>query len=56
MNKSLEILLSKLGISKNQLGCSSGAEWFAKGEIIKSFSPVDGQKNWANTNFNFRRL
>ena len=44
MNKSLEILLSKLGISKNQLGCSSGAEWFAKGEIIKSFSPVDGQK------------
>tara|TARA_B100000767_G_C19778637_1_gene544495 strand:- start:13345 stop:14883 length:1539 start_codon:yes stop_codon:yes gene_type:complete len=44
MNKSLEILLSKLGISKNQLGCSSGAEWFAKGEIIKSFSPVDGQE------------
>lgn len=44
MNKSLEILLNKLGISKNQLGSSTGAEWFAKGEIIKSFSPVDGQE------------
>ena len=44
MNKSLEILLNKLSISKNQLGCSSGVEWFAKGEMITSFSPVDGKE------------
>ena len=26
------------------MGCSSGVEWFAKGEIITSFSPVDGKE------------
>ena len=42
MSESIQSLLKKLDIDKNQSGCSTGANWFAKGTIIESKSPVDG--------------
>ena len=42
MSESIQSLLKKLDIDKNQSGCSTGANWFANGTIIESKSPVDG--------------
>jgi len=38
----IEISLQKLGINSNNLGTSTGSEFFASGEKIESHSPVDG--------------
>ena len=38
----IEISLQKLGITSNNLGTSTGSEFFASGEKIESHSPVDG--------------
>ena len=38
MSESIQSLLKKLDIDKNQSGCSTGANWFAKGTIIESKS------------------
>lgn len=38
----IEISLQKLGITSNNLGTSTGSEFFASGEKIESYSPVDG--------------
>jgi aldehyde dehydrogenase (NAD+) len=35
--------LEQLGVKEINLGTSTGSNWFANGEIIESFSPVDGQ-------------
>ena len=35
--------LKKLGVNKNNLGCSTGSNFFASGDDIQSFSPVDGK-------------
>ena len=35
--------LKTLGVNKNNLGSSSGSNFFASGEKIQSFSPVDGE-------------
>lgn len=36
-------VLKRLGIEEMNEGCSTGKNWFSKGEIIESFSPVDGK-------------
>ena len=38
----IEISLQKLGITSNNLGTSTGSEFFASGKKIESYSPVDG--------------
>ncbi|MEC9108558.1 MAG: aldehyde dehydrogenase family protein, partial [Bacteroidota bacterium] len=38
----IDISLQKLGITSNNLGTSTGSEFFASGEKIESHSPVDG--------------
>ncbi len=40
--KNTSLLLKKLGINKEQKGCSNGEEWFGSGEFIDSYSPVNG--------------
>jgi len=35
--------LKALGIHENNLGCSTGTNWFANGDTIESFSPTNGQ-------------
>ncbi len=35
--------LKKLGIQSINEGTSTGSQWFSNGEIIESYSPVDGQ-------------
>ncbi|MBT8272891.1 MAG: aldehyde dehydrogenase family protein, partial [Bacteroidia bacterium] len=35
--------LSKLGVSAINEGTSTGSNWFSNGELIESYSPVDGQ-------------
>ena len=35
--------LEKLGVKAINEGTSTGNEWFSNGEIIESYSPVDGQ-------------
>lgn len=35
--------LQILGVQKSNLGTSTGNQWYANGEIIESFSPVDGE-------------
>ncbi|HUH35212.1 MAG TPA: aldehyde dehydrogenase family protein [Moheibacter sp.] len=35
--------LQKLGLKEINNGTSTGTQWFASGEIIESFSPVDGK-------------
>jgi aldehyde dehydrogenase (NAD+) len=35
--------LKQLGVNKNNLGCSTGSNFFASGDDIQSFSPVDGK-------------
>jgi aldehyde dehydrogenase (NAD+) len=40
--KNITLLLNKLGINESQKGCSNGEEWFGSGDIIDSYSPVNG--------------
>ena len=35
-------ILMKLGVKDFQMGCHTGNEWHGSGEIIESYSPVDG--------------
>ena len=35
--------LQKLGVKEINDGTSTGSKWFANGEIIESYSPVDGK-------------
>ena len=41
--KSLDKLFNKYGLNKLSHGCSTGSEWFSSGELIQSYSPVDGK-------------
>jgi aldehyde dehydrogenase (NAD+) len=45
MSTSIDVksVLSTLGISEENLGTSTGAEFFGSGETISSYSPVDGK-------------
>jgi aldehyde dehydrogenase (NAD+) len=36
-------VLQRLGIQEMNEGCSTGKNWFSNGEIIESYSPVDGK-------------
>ena len=35
--------LAQLGVKAINDGTSTGSEWFSNGELIESYSPVDGQ-------------
>jgi aldehyde dehydrogenase (NAD+) len=39
----MEKVLKTLGIKEVNEGCSTGQNWFSSGEIIESYSPVDGK-------------
>lgn len=39
----MENFLKALGIKETNEGCSTGNNWFSGGEIIESYSPVDGK-------------
>ncbi len=39
----MEQFLKNLGIKELNEGCSTGNTWFSNGEVIESFSPVDGK-------------
>lgn len=39
----IENALKKLGVQSINAGTSTGSQWFSNGEIIESYSPVDGQ-------------
>lgn len=39
----MDKVLKTLGISEINEGCSSGLKWFSGGELIESFSPVNGK-------------
>lgn len=39
----MEKVLKALGIKEINEGCSTGKNWFSGGEIIESYSPVDGK-------------
>lgn len=39
----IEQALSQLGVKAVNEGSSTGSEWFSNGELVESYSPVDGQ-------------
>ena len=39
----IEKALKELGVQTINKGTSTGSQWFSNGEIIESYSPVDGQ-------------
>jgi len=39
----IDIALEQLGVKEMNEGTSTGSQWFSNGEIIDSYSPVDGQ-------------
>ncbi|MEC8831956.1 MAG: aldehyde dehydrogenase family protein, partial [Bacteroidota bacterium] len=39
----IEEALKELGLNEINNGTSTGADWFSNGDIIESYSPVDGQ-------------
>src|SRR4051812_6403211 len=39
----MQTILKALGIKEINDGCSTGGEWFASGELLESYSPVDGK-------------
>ncbi len=43
LEKTIEKALDKLGVQELNLGTSTGSNFFGTGEIIESFSPVDGK-------------
>ena len=61
MSKAINIseILEPLGLSEENLGSSTGAEFFANGEWISSYSPVDGSligKVKASTEEDYQRV
>ena len=42
MSEPINNILKKLNITQDQLGCSTGSEWFANGNKIEAQTPVDG--------------
>ena len=38
----IEEALKELGLNEINNGTSTGKDWFSNGEIIESYSPVDG--------------
>ncbi len=40
--KTITTLLKELNIEPQQMGCHSGGSWYGSGELIESYSPVDG--------------
>jgi aldehyde dehydrogenase (NAD+) len=41
---STKTLLEQLGIEKEQLGCSTGSQWYGSGAKLNASSPVDGEQ------------
>ncbi|MGA1771944.1 MAG: aldehyde dehydrogenase family protein [Flavobacteriaceae bacterium] len=41
---STKTLLEQLGIEKEQLGCSTGSQWYGSGAKLSASSPVDGEQ------------
>ncbi|HRD39444.1 MAG TPA: aldehyde dehydrogenase family protein, partial [Bacteroidia bacterium] len=39
----MEKVLKALGIKEVNEGCSTGKNWFSGGDLIESYSPVDGK-------------
>ena len=39
----IEKALKQLGVKEVNEGTSTGSRWFSNGELIESYSPVDGQ-------------
>ncbi len=39
----IEKALIELGVKEINEGTSTGSNWFSKGELVKSYSPVDGK-------------
>lgn len=39
----MQDILKSLGLKEINDGCSTGSNWFASGDIIESYSPVDGK-------------
>ena len=39
----MEKTLKTLGLKETNEGCSTGQNWFSNGEVIESYSPVDGK-------------
>jgi aldehyde dehydrogenase (NAD+) len=39
----MQNILESLGLKEINEGCSTGKNWFASGELIESYSPVDGK-------------
>ncbi|MCZ8285310.1 MAG: aldehyde dehydrogenase family protein, partial [Bacteroidia bacterium] len=39
----MEKVLKALGIKDMNVGCSTGKNYFANGDVIESYSPVDGK-------------
>ncbi len=39
----MQDILKSLGLKEINDGCSTGSNWFANGDIIESYSPVDGK-------------
>jgi aldehyde dehydrogenase (NAD+) len=41
--KDMQDVLKALGIKEVNDGCSTGSNWFASGDVMESYSPVDGK-------------
>ena len=39
----MEKVLKSLGIKDVNIGCATGSNFFANGDILESYSPVDGK-------------
>ena len=39
----IESALEKLGVNEINKGTSTGSNWFSEGDMISSYSPVDGK-------------
>lgn len=39
----MEKVLKSLGIKEMNIGCATGKHYFAHGDVIESYSPVDGK-------------
>ena len=39
----IENALEKLGVNEINKGTSTGSNWFSEGDMISSYSPVDGK-------------
>ena len=58
-NLSITKVLQQLGVQEINEGCSTGVEWFSSGDIIDSYSPVDGKliaKTKTTTNKDYEQV